>query len=147
MSEKVLSKEELIDLVLASFQAEREHKIAKNHTYLHDEFTVTDMVISGSGKIFPRLEGYALEKVINEAFVIKGREFIFPTIVADEETQTVIVEFIESYPDPKTKKIYRTPQVAICKIKDGKIYRTRHYMDPRLSYEYLDQSVIDDALK
>lgn len=147
MSKIILSKNELIKLVIASFRAEKEHKIAKNRTYLHDEFAVTDMVISSSGKIFPRLQGQRLETLINKAFLIQGREFLFPTIIADEQTQTVIVEFIESYPDLKTKKVYRTPQVAICKIRDGKIYRTRHYMDPRLSYEHLEQSVIDEAIK
>jgi ketosteroid isomerase-like protein len=81
------------------------------------------------------------------AFKIEGREFEFKTVLADEPTQTVVVEFVESYPDPETKQVYRTPQVSICKIRDGKIYRTRHYMDPRLSYKYLSKEVIDSVFE
>ena len=83
---------------------------------------------------------------MREAFKIKARHFVFHTVLADATTQTVIVEFTESYPDPKTKKIFRTPQVAICQFKNGKLYRTRHYMDPRLSFEYLEMFEIEDAL-
>lgn len=147
MSKAKLSKKELIELVLLSFSAEKNHDIKSNYEYLHEDFAVTDMIVDQNDKPFPRLSGKKLEESINEAFIIEGREFYFPNILADEESQTVMVEFVESYPDPETKKVYRTPQVAICKIKDGKIFRTRHYMDPRLSYKYLDDKKIKDALE
>jgi ketosteroid isomerase-like protein len=143
----MLDEESLKKLVLASFNAERTNNISENNTLIHDEFTFTDMVVGEDNEIFPSLGGPKLQELISEAFIIKGREFIFKNVLADESEQTVIVEFIESYPDPKSGKVYRTPQVAICKVKDGKIYRTRHYMDPRLSYLYLDQKSIDKAFQ
>lgn len=141
-----LSSEQLIDLVLKSFEAERLGNIAENSQILHQDFKMTDMVIGKDKKYFPSLSGDKLHDAIKLAFTIKGRKFKFSTVIADEATQTVIVEFIESYPDTETGKEYRTPQVAICQIRDGKLYRTRHYMDPRLSYEHLSESVIEEAI-
>jgi len=57
-----------------------------------------------------------------------------------------MVEFVESYTDVTNGKRFRTPVVAVCEIKDRKIYRTRHYTDDRVSYKYLDQSDIDRVL-
>ena len=48
-----------------------------------------------------------------------------------------MVELIESYPNPETKKIYRTPLVLVLEMKNGKIVTGRHYCDPRLSYRHL----------
>lgn len=142
----MLTKKQLIESVLASFEAERTHDITKNNALLHDSFRVTDMVL-GKGSVFPSLAGDKLQNMIKQAFQIKGREFIFQTIVADEVQQKVMVEFIESYPDKKSGKLYRTPQVAICIFKDGLLFRTRHYMDPRLSHEYLSQDAISKAME
>jgi ketosteroid isomerase-like protein len=147
MTNKKLSQSALITLVLASFEAERLHNIEVNQALLHPDFAVTDMVISHDDKIFPRLAGSELKNMIHKAFLIEGRQFTFPTVVADEATQTVIIEFIEEYPDSKTGQVYRTPQVAICQIKDGKIFRTRHYMDPRLSYKELSMEIIQKAIE
>lgn len=143
----MLSEQELIDLVLGSFEAEKSNNVEENQKLIHDNFSVTDMVLDKDGNPFPRLSGQKLQELIGEAFKIKGRQFIFNNVAADEKKQVVFVEFIESYLNPKTGKTYRTPQVAVCEIKDGKIFRTRHYMDPRLPHEYLDQNVIDEALE
>jgi hypothetical protein len=35
------------------------------------------------------------------AFETTGREYEFKSVIADEESQTVVVEFVESYPDEK----------------------------------------------
>jgi ketosteroid isomerase-like protein len=142
----MLSKKQLIALVLSSFEAEKANDIKKNSSLLHRNFRMTDMVYVAKDEYFPRLEGESLEKTINSAFLIKNREFKFKSVVADKKTQTVIVEFIESYPDTSTGRTYRTPQIAVCEIKDGTIYRTRHYMDPRLSFEYLSPESIDKAM-
>lgn len=141
----MLTKKRLIDLTLRSFDAERKHDFAGNLKIIDDDFMVVDMVMSSSGN-FPHLSGKKLRSYMKEAFQISGRNFVFKTLVADVESQTVVVEFIESYPDQKTKKIFRTPQVAICQFKDDKLYRTRHYMDPRLSFEYLDITEIENAM-
>jgi hypothetical protein len=143
----LLTTQQLIDKTLASFKAERQHDIVGNDKLIHADFAVTDMVLTESQEVLPRLSGKKLRQTIGKAFQIGGREFIFKTIVASESTQTVIVEFIESYPEPSTHRVYRTPQVAICEFKADKLYRTRHYMDPRLSFEYLAQAVIEKAFE
>lgn len=141
----MLTKDQLIKITLATFEAECNHKVTDNLKVMDKEFAVTDMIMTAKGN-FPRLKGKKLRNCMQEAFKIKARHFVFHTVLADTTTQTVIVEFTESYPDPKTKKIFRTPQVAICQFKNGKLYRTRHYMDPRLSFEYLEMFEIEDAL-
>ncbi len=45
-----------------------------------------------------------------------------------------MAEMIESYPDPKTKKVYKTPMVIVWEFKNGKIFKGRHYCDPQVSY-------------
>lgn len=142
---RMLTKKQLINLTVASFDAERMNDFAGNLDIIDTNFTVVDMMIAPSGR-FSRLSGMDLRDYMKKAFQIRDREFIFKTIVADVSSQTVVVEFIESYPDKKTNKTFRTPQVAICKFKNSKLYRTRHYMDPRLSYEYLDIEEIESAM-
>ena len=55
-----------------------------------------------------------------------------------------MVELVESYPDPDSKKMYRTPLVLVLEFKDGKIHRGRHYCDPQLSYLYLSAKQIKE---
>ena len=54
---------------------------------------------------------------------------------------------IESYPDPKTKKVYRTPLVIVLEMKNGKIRTGRHYNDPDLSYMYLTKRQVEKVFK
>jgi len=147
MNPKSLTKHELIDQTLASFKAEREHDVVANAKILHPQFKVTDMLLTEDNTVFPELTGKNLQQLIKTAFKIKNRDYQFKTIVADVKTQTVVVEFVESYPDPSSGKVFRTPQVAICSFKDGRLYRTRHYMDPRLPYKYLNSSIINKAFE
>lgn len=58
-----------------------------------------------------------------------------------------MIEMVESYPDPKTEKVYKTPLVIILEMKDGKIKRGRHYCDPDLSYLNLSNKQIDKIFK
>lgn len=46
---------------------------------------------------------------------------------------------IESYPDPESRKMYRTNQVIVLELNDGKIRTGRHYCDPKLSFADLKQ--------
>lgn len=142
---KRLSSQQLSKLVIDSFLAEKERDIARNKQLIHGEFAFVDMVKDAKSQLFPRVQGGQMIDLMEQAFKIKGREFVFKTILADSDQQIVVVEFIESYPDPKTGQVYRTPQVAICEIKDGKIFRTRHYMDPRLSFMEISQAQIEEA--
>lgn len=142
-----LNADQLIALVLASFEAERTHNIDANLKLISKDFRFTDMTLNTDGTPFVVVGGQQACELMKVAFPIKNREFIFISICADENTQKVIVEFIESYPDPANNKEFRTPQVAVCEIKDGLIHRTRHYMDPRISYLHLSEQDINKAYK
>lgn len=142
----MLDRQQLTDLVMSSFEAERVSDSKKGLSLIHDDFAVTEMNIGYDGQLFRRVTGDAIRNSIQEVFRITDREYQFVHAMADEKQQTVIVEFVESYGDPKTGKRYRTPIVAICEVKDGKIWRTRHYTDDRLSDQFLTQEQIDEAL-
>ncbi|PIX89918.1 MAG: hypothetical protein COZ29_02700 [Candidatus Moranbacteria bacterium CG_4_10_14_3_um_filter_45_9] len=98
------------------------------------DYTMTWVFETQNGSLFPKT---AISKDIdlNDTYVIKGRKYEIIHIA--EAKNIVIVELIESYPDPETKKIYRTPLVLVLEMKNGKIKTGRHYCDPRLSYRYL----------
>lgn len=145
MSTIILNSDELKELVMASFMAEKNCDIQVGLDLIHDDFTVTEMTLGNEGEHLPALTGDKLRELMKLAFTTKGREYIFKSVIADESTQTVIVEFIESYQNTKTGQVYRTPQISVCEIKGGKIHRTRHYMDPRLSFENLSDEQIETA--
>lgn len=142
-----LSAQELKELVLNSFIAEKNMDIQAGLKSVDEEFKVTEMVASKDGNHLPSLSGKKLRDLMKLAFKTEGRQYTFKSVLADEESQTVIVEFIETYPDPKSGQIYRTPQISVCSIKNGKIFRTRHYMDPRLSFENLTESQIESSFQ
>ena len=141
----MLNSNELVKLVLTSFELERNGDVEKAKSLLHQDFKVTEMSEWYDGTIFKSLTGREVKELMKKAFAFKGREFDFKNVVSNEKDQTVLVEFVESYPDPKSGKVYRTPQVAVCEVKDGKIFRTRHYNDPRLSYKYLSEEDVNIA--
>jgi ketosteroid isomerase-like protein len=86
-----------------------------------------------------------VQKDMKEAYTIKDREYDIRHIT--EGKNVVMVELIESYPDPKTKKVYRTPLVLVLEIKNGKIAKGRHYCDPRLSYLHLTKKQLERAFR
>ncbi len=141
-----MTKLELTNLVMTSFEAERTSDTQAGLALLHPDFKVVEMNIGPNGSIFASLTGKEVRALISEAFQISDRQYQFISTVADESAQTVVIEFIESYADTNSGQRFRTPIVAICEIRDGLIYRTRHYCDPRLSHEFLDQVKIDEAL-
>lgn len=142
-----MNTKELKELVLASFNAERSNNIAAGKQLITEDFKVTEMSLGNDGlQRLPSVWASGARDMIDEAYQYAKREYQFVHVVVDEPKQTVIVEFVETYPDPQTGQIYRTPQVAVCEIKDGKIYRTRHYNDPRVSFANITQTEIDQAL-
>ena len=142
-----MNKADLIKLVLASFEAERHNDVSRGLELVSDDFKVTEMSLGNTGKeLFPAVTAAVARDSIGEVYQIKGREYQFVNAMADESNQTVMVEFVETYPDPQTGQVYRTPQVAVCVVKDNKVYRTRHYNDPRVSYVEVTQQAIDLAL-
>jgi ketosteroid isomerase-like protein len=130
-----MNTQQLIDTVLASFQAEQEGDIQTGLGLIAEDFKVTDLTLGNKGDvIFPEFKAGAAKQAVTEVYETKGRKYEFINVIADESKQLVMVEFIESYPDPKTEQIYKTPQIAVCQVRDGKIHRTRHYLDPRTSF-------------
>jgi len=111
---------------------------------LTSDYSMTWMYKSKKGKLFPKT-GKNIKKEMQEIYVIKGRKYDIKNIA--EGDNVVMIEMVESYPDPKTKKVYRTPLVIVLAMKNGKIKRGRHYCDPDLSYLYLSKKQIKDAYK
>lgn len=90
--------------------------------------------------MFPRSEK-DIEKELDTVYQIKDREYDIKNIT--ENDSVVMVELVESYPDQKTGKVYRTPLVLVLEMKDGKIRRGRHYCDPKISHMFLSKDEIN----
>jgi ketosteroid isomerase-like protein len=82
---------------------------------------------------------------MKDVYKIEGRHYDIKNVTEGENV--VMIEMIESYPDPETKKLYQTPLVIVMEFKDGKIIRGRHYCDPNLSYLDLKKEDIDGIFK
>jgi ketosteroid isomerase-like protein len=96
------------------------------------------------GKLFPRTSP-KVRKELEEVYLIKGRKYDIRNMVAGKDV--VMVEMVESYPDPKTKQMYRTPLVIVLEFKGNKIRRGRHYCDPRLSFAKLTRAQVAKLYK
>lgn len=101
-------------------------------------------VYKSTDKLFPKT-GDNVHRELEEVYPIKGRQYDIRNIA--EGDNVVMIEMIESYPDPETGKVYRTPQVIVLEFKDGLIRTGRHYCDPSLSYMELSSEQIDSALR
>lgn len=111
---------------------------------LDPKYTMTWIYKSKKGVLFPYTKK-SLEEELKEVYPIRGRRYDIKNIA--ESKNIVMVEMVESYPDPQTKKVYRTPIVIILEMKKGKIRKGRHYCDPQLSYLYLTKKEVDKAFK
>lgn len=96
------------------------------------------------GVLFPT-EKISAGDDLEDAYVIKGRKYRINHILADENT--VMAEITESYPDPETGKIYRTPIAFVWEFEGGKIKNGRHYCEHQLSFEDLSEEDIDRLYK
>lgn len=108
-------------------------KEAKQKT--HPDYKMTWVYSKKSGELFPTATMDNGEDDLEDIYHIKGRVYEIMNIT--ESQNVVMIELIESYPDPKTQDIYRTPLVIVLEFEDGKIKRGRHYCDPNLSYMHL----------
>lgn len=108
------------------------------------KYSMTWVYKSPRGKLFPRTKP-DFNREMKDVYRIKGREYDIKNIA--EGKNIVIIEMVESYPDNKTKKIYRTPLVIVLEIKNGKILKGRHYCDPHLSYLNLTKKQIKGIYK
>ena len=94
--------------------------------------------------LFPTT-GENVNEELDDVYPIKGRQYDIRNIAEGENV--VMIEMIESYPDPKTGQVYRTPQIIVLELKDGLIRTGRHYTDPDLSYMELKTEKINEALR
>ncbi|MBU1202979.1 nuclear transport factor 2 family protein [Patescibacteria group bacterium] len=139
---KKLSKN--IKLVLDILSDEVKGDVKSSLKKMHRDYTMTWVYQNRKGVLFPRSEKIS-PKDLSEVYVIKDRHYDIKNIA--EGKNLVIVEMIESYTDPKTKKKFRTPLVIVLEFKDGKIKTGRHYCDPKLSYLYLSKEQVNKAFK
>lgn len=125
-------------IVLAVLRDELNGDIYGALKKLTPDYTMTWVYKSPkNGTLFPKTKK-DIKTELAEVYPIIDRQYDIKNIA--EGNDVVMVEVIESYPDPKTKKVYRTPLVIVLEMKAGKIYRGRHYCDPNLSYLYLTKS-------
>jgi len=108
------------------------------------DYSMTWVYQAKNGALFPRTKK-DIKKELTEVYPVKGRKYDIKNIA--ESKDVVMVEMTESYPDPETKKVYRTPLVIVLEMKNGKIKKGRHYCDPRLSYLHLSKKQIEKAFK
>jgi ketosteroid isomerase-like protein len=134
-----------IQTVIDILQDEVDGNISLALKKMSDDYTMTWVDAGIDGKqLFPTTKKDICND-LEEAYVIKGRQYDIRNIVDGKDV--VFVELIESYPDPKTKKVYRTPLVLVLEMKNGKIRTGRHYLDPRLSGKHLTKTQIEKAYK
>lgn len=107
------------------------------------DYSMTWMYL-GDKNIFPSTK-VDIKKELEEVYPIKNRVYEIKNIA--EGKDVIMVELIESYPDPKTKKVYRTPLVLVLEMKNNKIITGRHYLDPKLSYKYLTKKQVEKGFK
>lgn len=133
-----------VQLVLDILKNEADGDVSAAFEKMTDDYSMTWMYQAKDNSLFPST-GENIEDELDDVYPIKGREYDIRNIAEGENL--VIIEVIESYPDPETGQLYRTPQVIILELKDGKIKTGRHYTDPRLSYLELSKESVDEALR
>ena len=140
---KTVSKN--IQTILDILQDEVNGDISAALEKMTGDYSMTWVYLGTDGtRIFPATKKNVQEDM-NEAYVIKGRQYDIRNVA--EGDNLVMVELIESYPDPKTGKEYRTPMVLVLEMKDGKIQTGRHYLDPRISAKQLSKEEVEIAHK
>ena len=107
------------------------------------DYSMTWMYQRGD-ELFPSVSKNVAQEM-GETYPIKGRKYDIRNVAEGEGV--VMVELVESYPDPETGKEYRTPLILVLEMKDGKIRKGRHYCDPRISFLHLSEKQIDEGLK
>ncbi len=130
--------------VLAVLQDEASGDVKAALSKLTEDYSMTWVYKKKNGTLFPTTVKNVKEE-LNEVYTIRNRKYNIKNIAEGENV--VMVELIESYPNPDTGTIYRTPLVLVLEMKDNKIRTGRHYCDPNLSYVNLSEIDIDTAYK
>lgn len=119
-----------LEVVLSILKNEVDGDVAAALEKMAEGYSMTWMY-QGKEVLFPST-GAAVENELEEVYPIKGRVYDIRNFA--ESDSVVMLEMIESYPDPDTGKVYKTPQVIVLEMKDGKILTGRHYCDPDVSH-------------
>jgi len=141
MDHKEISKN--IKAVLDILKNEVDGDVKSALEKMTGDYSMTWMYKRGN-ELFPTT-GRDISKEMDEVYPIKGRKYDIRNIAEGDDV--VIVELIESYPDPDTSKEYCTPIVLVLEMQEGKIKKGRHYCDPQLSFLNLSAEQIDYGLK
>ena len=132
-----------IKTVLDVLKDEVRGDVASALRKITDDYSMT-WVYKGKTRLFPHT-GKSIKKELKRTYPIKGREYDLRNVA--EGKDLVMLELIESYPDPKTKKTYRTPLVLVLEMQNGKIKTGRHYCDPKISFMHLSKNQIEAAFR
>lgn len=133
-----------VQLVLDILKNEAEGDVRSALEKMTSDYKMTWVYEGKNGELFPST-GENIHNELDEVYPIKGRKYDIRNIA--EGGNVVMIEMIESYPDPDTGKVYRTPQVIVLELSNGKIRTGRHYTDPRLSYLDLTEEQLQGALR
>ena len=104
-------------------------------------YSMTWVYKSSKGVLFPRTK-VDFKEMMQNVYKIKGRKYDIKNIA--EGKKVVMVELVESYPDPETKVIYRTPLVIVLELKKNKLQKGRHYCDPQISHLHLSKKEVEN---
>ncbi len=130
-----------VQIVLEILEDERSGRVKEALEKMFSDYSMTWVYQTRSGELFPKSENN-IEKELKNVYQIKNREYDIKNITENESV--VMVELIESYPDPETGKVYRTPLVLVLEMENGKIKKGRHYCDPNISYLYLTKEQVTE---
>lgn len=132
-----------IQLVLDILKNEADGDVKAALTKMSKDYKMTWMY-KRKDELFPATTN-DIDAELEEVYPIRGREYDIRNIA--EGDNVVMIEMIESYPDPDDGQMYRTPQVIVLEFEDGLIRTGRHYADPRLSFMELSKEQLNDALR
>jgi hypothetical protein len=139
----MITKSKNLKVVLEILKNEVDGNAKAALTKMTSDYSMTWMYKKGR-KFFPTTTN-TMEEDLEEVYPIKGRQYDIRNIA--EGKDLLMLEMIESYPDPDTGEVYRTPQIIVLEMKGGKIKTGRHYCDPKTSFGNLSIDEINSALK
>src|SRR3989344_173235 len=132
-----------VQMVLEVLKDEIRGDVEAAFKKLTPDYTMTWVYGGKRSELFPATK--RIKEDLKEVYPIKGRQYDIKNIA--EGDNLVMVELVESYPDPDTKKGYRTPLVLVLEMKNGKIWTGRHYLDPTIARKHLTKKQIGRAYK
>ncbi|MBU1754842.1 hypothetical protein KKH81_00980 [Patescibacteria group bacterium] len=142
-----LNYDDCVEIVLSLLQDEVDGDVTSAMSKLTRDYTMTWMYKSPrKGNLFPRAarSDEAFVRETAAIYAIKDRAYDIRHVAS--ANSLVMVELVESYTDPATKAIHRTPLVLVLEMDGNKVARGRHYCDPNLSLLALPKGVVNAAL-